>query len=151
MTEHIPLPEVESTLEELIHRLRDEQEAFRELGERLGDADAKRHFLTETQKRAEYAAELENELHRMGVHDVKIAPSVVTKAKLLLTELRAKIDRGDHPLLSAAEASEDEAKRAYTEALKHELPRPLREMLEKQYEHVQRSHDLVKAMRDKSR
>ena len=70
MPENIVLGKVESTLKDLIEVLRDGQQGFKELGHRLQDADAKRFFLQETQVRAEYAAELENELHRMGVHDV---------------------------------------------------------------------------------
>jgi len=149
MAEHIALSEVEATLHELIQRLRDEQEAFRELGQRLMNEEAKRHFLEATQRRAEYAAELENEMHRMGVHDTNVKPSTGTKMKDWWAEMSAGIQRGDSPLLTSAEAREDETKKIYAEALRHDLPKPLREMLETQYAHIQRSHDEVKAMRDK--
>ena len=71
MPEHIALGKVESTLNELIETLRSNQEGFKELGHRLQNDRAKRFFLEETQVRAEYAAELENELHRISMHDVK--------------------------------------------------------------------------------
>jgi hypothetical protein len=133
MPEHIALDRVESRLKDLIETLRDGQEGFKELGHRLRDDRAKRFFLEETQVRAEYAAELENELHRMGVRDVKVSPSHGTK---------------DHVLLSTAEQGEDAAKKAYADALKEDLPLPLRELLDRQFEHIQRSHDQVKALRD---
>jgi uncharacterized protein (TIGR02284 family) len=149
MPEHIVLDKVESTLHGLIEQLRDEQEGFRELGHRLVNDRAKRFFLEETQKRAEYAAELENELHRMGVHDVNVTTSRGTKVRLFWTEVKSKLADGDHSLLSTAEEGEDEAKKAYVEALRLDLPLPLREMLDRQHAHIQRSHNEVKALRDK--
>src|ERR1700748_1956672 len=103
MPEHIALDKVESRLNDLIEVLRDGQEGFKELGHRLQDAAAKRFFLEETQVRAEYAAELENELHRMGVHDVKASASSTNKARLFWAEMKAKLAGGDHALLATAE------------------------------------------------
>jgi uncharacterized protein (TIGR02284 family) len=148
MPEHIALDRVESRLKDLIETLRDDQEGFKELGHRLLGGRAKRFFLEETQVRAEYAAELENELHRMGVHDVKVSPSHGTKARLFWAEIKAKLANGDHVLLSTAEQSEDAAQKAYADVLKEDLPLPLRELLDRQFEHIQKSHDQVKALRD---
>jgi uncharacterized protein (TIGR02284 family) len=148
MPEHIALERVQSRLKDLIETLRDGQEGFKELGHRLQDGGAKRVFLEETQVRAEYAAELENELHRIGLHDVKVSASHGTKLRLFWAEIKAKLVNGDHVLLSAAEQGEDVAKKAYEDALKEDLPLPLRELLDRQFEHIQRSHDKVKALRD---
>jgi len=149
MPENIALDKVESTLKDLIEILRDGQQGFKELGHRLQDADAKRFFLQETQVRAEYAAQLENELHRMGVHDVKIGASHSSKGRLFWAEIKAKLTGGDHALLSAAEQGEDIAKKAYADALKEDLPLPLRELLDRQQEHILELHDAVKALRDR--
>jgi uncharacterized protein (TIGR02284 family) len=148
MPEHIALDRVESRLKDLIETLRDGQEGFKELGHRLQGGGAKRFFLEETQVRAEYAAELENELHRMGLHDVKVSASHGTKLRLFWAEIKAKLANGDHALLAAAEQGEDVAKKAYEDGLKEDLPLPLRQLLERQFEHIQRSHDQVKALRD---
>src|ERR1700727_1970027 len=115
MPEHIALDKVESALKNLVEVLRDGQEGFKELGHRLQNDDAKRFFLEETQRRAEYAAELENELHRMGVHDVKVSTSHSGKARLFWAEIKAKLAGGDHALLSTAEQGEDTAKKAYAD------------------------------------
>lgn len=82
MPEHIALDKVEAGLTEIVNRLRESQEGYRELGHRLQNETAKRIFMRETQTRAEYAAELENELHRMGMHDVKGDVSFRAKARL---------------------------------------------------------------------
>lgn len=148
MAEHVTNEKVESTLKELIETLRDGHQGFTELGHRLQDNTAKRFFLEETQVRAQYAAELENELHRLGVKDVKVGTSATSKVHRVWAELKSKMGGGDHALLDTAEQGEDVAKKAYADALKVELPTPLRQVLTTQQEHVQMSHDKVKAMRD---
>jgi hypothetical protein len=72
---------VEASLKKLVEMLTEGHEGYKELGARLQNAQVKHLFLEETQRRAEFAAELENELHRMGVHDVKVHPSRLSKAR----------------------------------------------------------------------
>ncbi len=151
MAEHIVNEKVEATLKDLIETLRDGHQGFMELAHRLQDESAKRFFLQETQVRSEYAAELENELHRMGVKDVKVSTSTSSKAHRFWGELKAKLGGGDHALLDTAEQGEDAAKKAYADALKEELPMPVREMLDRQQEHILSAHDTVKGMRDSMR
>ena len=148
MPENIALGKVESTLKDLIEILRDSQQGFKELGHRLQNDDAKRFFLEETQRRAEYAAELENELHRMGVHDVKVSLSHSGKARLLWGEIQASMAGGQKALLSTAVRGDEVARKAYADALKEDLPLPLREMLDRQQAHIQRTQDKVKALHD---
>jgi uncharacterized protein (TIGR02284 family) len=148
MPEHIALDKVESTLNELIETLRETHEAYKEMGARLHDARAKRLFLEETQVRAEYAAALENELHRLGVHDVKAGVSLRAKAHLRWGKVQASLAASQKALLSTAEKRDDAAREAYANALKQDLPLPLREVLERQQEHIQRVHDKVRALHD---
>lgn len=148
MAEHITADKVESTLKDLIETLRDGHQGFTELGHHLQGEAAKRFFLEETQVRSQYAGELENELHRMGVRDVKVGTSASSKAHRFWGELKAKMGGGDHTLLATAEQGEDVAKKAYADALKEELPAPVRELLTKQQQHVNAAHDKVRALRD---
>jgi uncharacterized protein (TIGR02284 family) len=108
----------------------------------------KQIFLEETQRRAEYAAELENELHRMGVHDVNVSLSRSGKARLLWGEIQASMAGGQKALLSTAMRGDDVAMKAYADALKEDLPLPLREMLDRQQAHIQRRQEKVKALHD---
>lgn len=148
MPENIAPGKVESTLKDLIEILRDGQQGFKELGHRLQNAEAKRIFLEETQRRAEYAAELENELHRMGVHDVHVSASRTGKVRLLWGEIQASMAGGQKALLSTADRSDDIARKAYADALKEDLPLPLREMLDRQNAHIQRAQDQIRALHD---
>jgi uncharacterized protein (TIGR02284 family) len=142
------LGKVESTLKDLIEVLRDGQQGFKELGHRLQNADAKRFFLEETQRRAEYAAELENELHRMGVHDVNVSPSRSGKVRLVWGEVQASMAGGQKALLSTAMRGDEITRKAYADALKEDLPLPLREMLDRQLAHIERAQDKVKVLHD---
>lgn len=151
MPEHIVLENVESTLIGLIETLRNSQVGFKELGHRLHNRQAKHLFLEETQRRAVYAAELENELHRMGVHDVKAAATPGGKARLLWGKVQASMAGGQKSLLSAAAEGDEAATKTYAQALRNELPLPLREMLDRQFAHIQRAHDEVQAMHDVDR
>lgn len=148
MPENIVLGKVESTLKDLIEILRDSQHGYKELGHRLQNAEVKQIFLEETQRRAEYAAELENELHRMGVHDVNVSLSRSGKARLLWGEIQASMAGGQKALLSTAMRGDEVAEKAYADALKEDLPLPLREMLDRQRAHIQRRQDKIKALHD---
>jgi uncharacterized protein (TIGR02284 family) len=140
--------EMEKVLLDVIKVLEDSQKGFADIGEHLKDEQLKRYFLAESLKRANFRAELENELHRAGMHDVKETGTVAGALHRTWGDLKAKLGGGDHALLETAEQGEDAAKKAYKEALEQELPLPVRELLTTQQAHVLTSHDFVKAHRD---
>jgi uncharacterized protein (TIGR02284 family) len=140
--------EMERVLLDVIEMLEDSQKGFATIGEHLTDDKLKRFFLAESLKRAGFRAELENELHRAGMHDVEESGSVSGALHRAWGELKSKLGGGDHALLETAEQGEDEAKKAYQDALDQELPLPLRQLLAEQQSHVLIAHDFVKAHRD---
>ncbi len=140
--------EMESVLLDVIKSLQDGQKGFAEIGEHLKDDTVKRYFLAESLKRANFRAELENELHRAGMADVKESGTASAAIHRAWGELKAKLGGGDHALLETAEQGEDEAKKAYKEALEHDLPLPIRQLLSEQQTHILSSHDYVKNHRD---
>ena len=146
--EHVKPTVVQKSLRAVIEMLHDGHKGFADIGHALQDGEAKRFFLQETQTRSEFAAELENELHRMGVHDVKEGGTAAGAIHRAWGDLKAKISSGDHTLLETAEQGEDVAKKAYEEALKEKLPAPIREILSKQQSHILEAHNKVKALRD---
>lgn len=140
--------ETEKVLLDVIKTLEDGQKGFAEIGEHLKDDTLKRYFLAESLKRANFRAELENELHRAGMADVKESGSVSGALHRSWGELKAKLGGGDHTLLATAEQGEDAAKKAYKDALEQELPLPIRQLLTEQQAHVNNSHDYVRNHRD---
>jgi uncharacterized protein (TIGR02284 family) len=141
--------ELESTLRSVINVLQDGQKGFADIGEHLKDDTLKRYFLAESLKRANFRAELENELHRHGVADVNETGTTAGAIHRAWGDLKGKLGMGDdHSLLATAEQGEDTAKKAYEDALKEELPGPVRQLLAEQQAHILTSHDYVKRHRD---
>jgi uncharacterized protein (TIGR02284 family) len=133
--------EMALVLKSLINTLQDGQKGFADIGDHLKDETLKRYFLAESLKRANFRAELENELHRAGVHDVKESGTTTGAVHRVWADLKAKLGGGDHTLLDTAEQGEDVAKKAYEDALNRDLPLPLRQLLVEQQAQVLNSHD----------
>ncbi len=140
--------EMERVLLEVITTLQNGQKGFADIGEHLKDDTLKRYFLAESLKRASFRADLEAELHRAGMHDVKDSGSVAGTLHRVWGDVKAKLGGGDHTLLETAEQGEDEAKKTYKDALEQDLPMPIRQLLTEQQAHVLTSHDFVKRHRD---
>jgi len=141
--------ELEKVIKEVINILEDGQKGFADIGGHLKDETLKRYFLAESLKRANFRAELENELHRHGVHDVHESGTAAGTLQRAWFDLKEKLHTGDdHSLLASAEAGEDRAKKVYTDALEQELPLPLRQLLAEQNAHILASHNYVRDHRD---
>jgi len=145
------LKEVEESLRLTIQSLIDGQEGFQKIGDALKDETLKRYFLAESLKRAQFRGELETILHQEGVHDIKESGTVTAALNRAWGKLKTALGGGDHALLETAEQGEDEAKKAYEDALNRELPLPVRQVLVSQAAHIQASHDYVKSARDRTK
>jgi len=140
--------EMQHALNSLINTLLDSQKGFADIGEHLKDETLKRYFLAESLKRASFRGELEEVLHQNGVHDIKESGTAAGALHRVWGDLKAKLGGGDHALLETAEQGEDRAKQAYAEALKQDLPLPVRQLVADQHAHVLTSHDYVRGHRD---
>src|SRR5581483_6697546 len=122
--------DMERVLLDVIKILQDGQKGFADIGEHLKDDTLKRYFLAESLKRANFRAELENALHRAGMADVKESGSTAGALHRAWGDLKAKLGMGsDYELLATAEQGEDHAKKTYEDALAHDLPLDIRELL----------------------
>ena len=114
--------EMEKVVKGIINVLEDGQKGFADLGAHLKDEPTKRYFLAESLKRANFRAELENELHRHGVKDVHEEGTAAGALHRTWGDLKAKVfGSSDHDILATAEQGEDKAKAAYKDALAQEL------------------------------
>lgn len=143
--------EVQARLHSVIEALIDGQQGFQDIGEHLKDETLKRYFLAESLKRAQFRGELETMLHTEGDHDPKESGTVGGALHRTWGDFKARLGGGDHTLLETAEQGEDAAKKAYENALQKDFPQPARELLEKQYAHILKAHNYVKAARDSSK
>lgn len=145
------LVETEDALREVIEGLIDSQERLQKIGEELQDETLRRYFLAESLRRAQFRGELENILHQEGVKDIKESGTAEGTFMRVWAELKARLGGRDHTLLATAEEGEDGAVRAYAEALKKDLPLPVREVLQRQAAHIESCHDYVRDARDRSK
>jgi uncharacterized protein (TIGR02284 family) len=148
MAESKELTDVNETLRSVIEVLHDGHKGMLQIGEHLKNEAAKLYFLKESQVRAEYAAELENELHRHGEHDVNEGGTVSGTLHRVWGDLKAHLGVEDHSLLATAEEGEDEAVKAYEKALEAVMPGDIRDLLENQKKHILQSHNRVRDLRD---
>jgi len=140
--------EMRLALNSLIKTLVDSQKGFADIGEHLKDETLKRYFLAESLKRASFRGDLEEVLHQNGVHDIKESGTTAGALHRAWGDLKAKLGGGDHSLLETAEQGDDEAKKAYADALNQDLPLPVRQLVAEQQAHVLTSHDYVRSHRD---
>jgi len=92
--------EMERVLLDVIQILHDGQKGFADIGERLKDEHLKRYFLAESLKRANFRAELENELHRAGMADVKESGTLSGTLRRSWGDLKAAFGGDEHTLLA---------------------------------------------------
>jgi uncharacterized protein (TIGR02284 family) len=140
--------EMERVLLSVINVLEDSQKGFADIGDHLEDETLKRYFLAESLKRASFRGDLEETLHLNGVQVIHESGTATGVLHRIWGDLKARLGGGDHALLETAESGEDEAKKAYADALDQDLPLPVRELLADQQAHLLTSHDYVRTHRD---
>jgi uncharacterized protein (TIGR02284 family) len=142
--------EMRRALMSVISTLVDSQKGFAEIGDHLKDETLKRYFLAESLKRARFRGDLEEVLHRNGVHDVEESGTAAGAITRTWADLKAKLGGGDRTLLETAEQGEDAVKEAYEDVLNQELPLPVRQILADQQAHILDAHGYVKSHRDQT-
>lgn len=133
----------------VIQILHDGQKGFVDIGEHFKDPTAKAYFMQEAQTRGAFATELEAEYGTDSGESNDIGGTAAGAIHRVWGDLKANLGGGDHTLLDTAEQGEDAAKKAYKEALEDtDVSGSMRSLLQRQQQHIQASHDKVKAMRD---
>jgi uncharacterized protein (TIGR02284 family) len=139
--------EFESALKAIISVLEDGQKGMAEIGERLKDEELKRFFLAESLKRANFRGELENELHRHGIADVKESGTMTGSLYRAWAGMKAALGGGDRTLLETAEEADEETRQAYKDALDQNLPVPVRQLLVEQQTQILMARDFMREAR----
>jgi len=148
MAESKELVEVDRALRSVIDVLHDGHQGLLQIGEHLKNETTKLYILSESQVRAEYAAELENELHRHGERDVNEGGTASGTLHRVWGDLKALMGADDRSLLSTAEQGEDEEVKGYEKALEAVMPGDIRDLLVTQKKHIAHSHNKIRDLRD---
>jgi len=147
MAKAVQQSDVISILNNLIETCRDGQNGFREAAEHLKSPEFKNFCLEQSQKRAQFVGELQQEVRNLGGNPEKTG-STTGAIRRAWMDLKSALGGGDHAILSSCEAGEDAAVKGYQEALANDLPTNIRSVIERQYNNIQQSHNRVKLMRD---
>ena len=134
-----------STLNNLIETCKDGEQGFRAAADGVQRSDLRTLFLTYSQQRAQFAAELQNEVRHLG-GDPEERGSVAASLHRGWINIKSAVTGEDEgAVISECERGEDSAIRNYRDALNEDLPANIRETVERQYAQVKEAHDRIRA------
>jgi uncharacterized protein (TIGR02284 family) len=141
--------EIISTLNNLIETLKDGQEGFKQSASGVDDPQLKTMFDTLSLQRSRFAGELQNEIVNLGEPDPEDSSSTTGAMHRAWINVKSAVTNRDrHAILAEAERGEDTAVAAYKDALEHDLPAPIRDIVSRQSAEVKAAHDKVRNLRD---
>lgn len=138
--------EVISTLNNLIETCKDGQEGFRTAADGVKNGDLKTLFNTYSQQRAQFAAELQNEVRRLGGDPEKSGSVAATLHRGWINIKSTVTGEDEGAVISECERGEDSAVRNYEDAIKAGLPGDVNAIVQRQYSEVQEAHDRIRAL-----
>ena len=143
--------DVVDVLKDLVECCKDGEYGFRECAEQAKREDLKSTFLQRADDCRRGAQELNECLRRYGAatEDGGSAMGAMHRGWVSIKSKLTTYD--DKAILEEAERGEDNAKARYMKALQKNLPADVRQVVERQYQGVQRNHDQVKMLRDQFR
>jgi uncharacterized protein (TIGR02284 family) len=136
-----------SRLNNLIETCKDGEDGFKTAAAGLSRADLRTLFNTFSQQRAQFAAELQNEVRRIG-GDPESSGSIAGSFHRGWIDIKSAVTgKDDNAILAECERGEESAVANYEGALADEsLPAHLREIVRRQYAAVKEAHDRVRSL-----
>jgi uncharacterized protein (TIGR02284 family) len=143
--------DVADVLNDLIESARDGEYGFRSCAEHAQAPELKTLFQRHSSECAAAAAELEQEVRRLGGEPASGGTVAGALHRGWVSVKTALSTRDDKSVLEECERGEDAAVARYRKALKAALPQQIRTLVERQAQGAQRNHDEVRALRDSFR
>ncbi|HJU56296.1 MAG TPA: PA2169 family four-helix-bundle protein [Pyrinomonadaceae bacterium] len=135
-----------STLNNLIETCKDGEQGFRTASDGVKNSELKTLFLTYSQQRAQFAAELQNEVRNLG-GDPEDTGSVAASLHRGWINIKSTVTGEDEgAVISECERGEDSAVRNYQDALKENLPANIQTVVQRQYTQVKEAHDRIRSL-----
>jgi uncharacterized protein (TIGR02284 family) len=142
---------VRSTLESLIDICRDGSKGFEAAASAVKDPSLKAELMQYSMQRDEFALQLEDGITALGEQAWDHGSIAGSLHRAWIGVKGALTSHDAHAVLSECERGEDSAVETYQQAVSHDLPSAVRDMVELQYDAVRRVHDRIKSLRDASR
>lgn len=141
------MSEVLSAVNELIETDKDGEQGFKTAAEKVKDPSLKTLFSKYSAQRATYAQELQSAVAAMGEKPAESGHITGTLHRGWINLKEALTKDSDTAIINEAEAGEDAAKKAYSEALAKALPTDLKAVIQRQYEGVLEAHNVVRDLK----
>jgi uncharacterized protein (TIGR02284 family) len=143
--------EIISTLNDLIETSRDGEQGFSLAAKDTKEPELSALFSEGAQSCRIAVEELQNEVRRLGASPEQSGSAAGAAHRGWVNLKSAVTGRDPKAILEECERGEDFAKERYAEALKHNLPEPVRSLVERQYQGVVANHNRVRDMRERYR
>lgn len=143
--------DVVDVLKDLVECCKDGEYGFRECAEQAKREDLKSTFLQRADDCRRGAQELNECLRQYGAAPEEGGSAMGAMHRGWVSIKSKLMAYDDKAVLEEAERGEDNAKARYMKALQKNLPADVRQVVERQYQGVQRNHDQVKLLRDQFR
>ena len=140
--------DVIGVLNNLIETSKDGEYGFKTCAERATSADLKQNFQRRATECASAAGELQALVAQHGGKAEQGGSAMGAMHRGWVSVRDAVSGSSDQSILDECERGEDSALARYRKAMKHELPAPLRQVVERQMAGVQKNHDQIKMLRD---
>jgi uncharacterized protein (TIGR02284 family) len=135
-----------STLNNLIETCKDGENGFRTAADGVKNGDLRTLFLTYSQQRARFAAELQAEVRNLGGYPEDTG-SVAASLHRGWINIKSTVTGEDEgAIVSECERGEDSAVKNYREALNENLPANLLAIIQRQFTEVKEAHDRIRAL-----
>ena len=143
--------DVIDTLNKLIDTCKDGEYGFRTSAEHVRSEHLRSVFLERAESCRQGATELQQAVVRCGGEPDEHSSASGTLHRGWLGLKGMLTGDRDQAALNECERGEDAALARYREALKHDLPSDIAEIVQRQYEGVKRNHDQIRSLRDAHR
>jgi uncharacterized protein (TIGR02284 family) len=135
-----------STLNNLIETCKDGQDGFRSAAGGVRSGELKTLFHAYAQQRAQFAAELQGEVRRLGGDPEETGSTAAALHRGWIDIKSAVTGEDEGAIISECERGEDSAVRNYEEALRGDLPSDVRSTVERQLRQVKEAHDRIRGL-----
>jgi uncharacterized protein (TIGR02284 family) len=135
-----------TVLNQLIETCKDGEEGYRTAARCVANSDLKVLFTSYAEQRAQFAAELQAEVRRLG-GDPEKSGSLVGALHRGWTNLKSSVGGADEAAIVAeCERGDDMARKSYEEALGQSLPADVHAIVSRQFASVKEAHGRIHAL-----
>ncbi len=135
-----------SVLNNLVETCKDGQNGFQTAADGVKNSELKTLFNKYSQQRAQFAAELQGEVRRLGGDPEKTGSVVATLHRGWINIKSAVTGDDESAVLAECERGEDSAVSNYQDALKANLPADVQSVVQRQFTQVKEAHDRIRSL-----